>query len=111
MKLQGWTAMIIPGVVIGAGLASVRAQTPDELLQRSLAKLRAPELKIAYALHPEVCSIRKEDRRWIVSCEGVPIHFYRRYTLCDPGPPKECRPVPTTFTNCRSFYWYTPIHR
>jgi hypothetical protein len=40
-----------------------------------------------------------------VECEGVPIHFYQDLTLCDPGPPKSCGPVPTDYKNCRSFYW------
>ncbi|MHB8269675.1 hypothetical protein [Bradyrhizobium sp.] len=84
----------------------VRAQTPDELLQRSLAKLRVPELEIAYSLHPTVCSIgREQDQRWSAACEGVPIHFYRQITICDPGPPKQCGLAPANYTFCRSFYW------
>jgi hypothetical protein len=85
---------------------SVRAQTSDDLLQRSLAKLQAPELKTAYALHPDICSIgRKKDPPWTVMCEGVPLHFYRRTIVCDPGPPKQCRPAPDYYTDCRTFSW------
>ncbi len=102
-----WGAMAMVGIVaIGANRAPVCAETPTELLQRSLAKLPAPELKIAYALHPDVCTIGwPKDQKWIIECKGVPMHFYRQISLCDPGPPKACGPAPSTYTDCRSFFW------
>jgi hypothetical protein len=99
--------MAIAGIIgIAANSAPAYAENPGELLQRSLAKLAAPELKIAYALHPGICTIGwPKDQKWTIECKGVPIHFYRQISLCDPGPPKACGPMPSTYTDCRSFSW------
>lgn len=106
--------MVVVGIVVAVGIvaictnrAPVSAETPDELLQRSLAKLGVPELKIAYSLHPEVCTIGwPKDQKWTVECEGVPLHFYRQATICDPSPPVEaCGPATSTYIECRSFFW------
>src|ERR1700759_4868905 len=105
MKAHASISMVIVAAIIG-GLQPIRAETPEELLQHSLPKLQVPELAIAYRLHPETCSIgRNPNQGWTVACEGVPLHFYRQITLCDPGAPKQCGPPPATYTDCRSFYW------
>ena len=81
--------------------------SPSELLQKSLAKQPLPELKIAYALHPDVCAIElREEQKWTVECKGVPLHFYRQITFCDPGPPEACGPAPSTYSDCRTISWY-----
>lgn len=54
-------------VAVGVNPAPVCAETPGGLLQSSLAKLRAPELKIAYALHPDICTIGwPKDQNWTI---------------------------------------------
>ena len=113
MSVWRWGAVAMVGIVVMVGIvaigtnrAPVYAENPDELLQRSLAKLGVSELKIAYSLHPEVCTIgRPKDQKWTVECEGVPLHFYRLATICDPGPPEACGPATSTYTDCRSFFW------
>jgi hypothetical protein len=114
MSVWRWGAMAMVGIVImvgivaiGTNLAPVNAETPDELLRRSLAKLGVSELKIAYSLHPEVCTIGSlKDQKRIVECEGVPLHFYRMATICNPDPPDTCAPATSTYTDCRSFFWF-----
>jgi hypothetical protein len=106
MKVHASISMMMVAAVMGEGLQPIRAETPEQLLHHSLAKLRVPELDIAYRLHPEICSIGKTpNQQWTVACEGVPLHFYRQISLCDPGPPKQCGPPPATYTDCQSFYW------
>ncbi|AWO88243.1 MULTISPECIES: hypothetical protein [Bradyrhizobium] len=106
MKVPASIPVIMAAVVVVIGLEPIRAETPNQLLQLSLATLRVPELDIAFRLHPEICSIgRNPNQQWSVACEGVPLHFYRQISLCDPGPPKQCGPPPSTYTDCRSFYW------
>jgi len=101
-----FSMMLVVGVVMGGCSEPIRAETPQQLLKHSLAALRVPELEIAYRRHPETCSIgRSSDQQWSVTCEGVPLHFYREISLCDPGPPKRCGPPPATYTDCRTFYW------
>jgi hypothetical protein len=101
--------MAMVGIVAIGTWAPVYAETPDELLQHSLAKLGVSELKIAYSLHPDVCTIgRPKDQKWTVECEGVPLHFYQQATICDPGPPEApetCGPAQSTYTFCESFFW------
>jgi hypothetical protein len=103
VRIIASTAFIVAALTF---CCPIHAQTADRLLQQSLAKLQLPELKAAYALHPDVCSIDgKQHSPWTVMCEGVPLHFYRQTTVCDPGPPKECGPAPADYTDCRTFSW------
>jgi hypothetical protein len=112
MSVWRWNAMAMVGIIAIGGIVAIGAsrppayvETPSELLQHSLAKLPASELKIAYVLHPDVCTIgRPKDQKWTVECEGVPLHFYRQAAICDPGPPEACGPATSTYTDCRSFF-------
>jgi hypothetical protein len=90
----------------------VNAPSTEDAMQHSLKALEIPELEIAFALHPDACSIRKVNIwKWSAACDGVPMHFYQDITLCDPGPPKICGADPSSYTNCRSFYWDIDLDR
>jgi len=103
-----WYVVVITVALIGVGATGwkiITRPSTEEAMRLSLAEMHVPELGTAYALHPDTCGITKTLWKWTVACEGVPIHFYQDQTLCDPGPPKSCNPVPSGDKNCRSFYW------
>jgi hypothetical protein len=91
--------------------AVVTAPSDEEALKISISALNRPELKIAFALHPEYCTIRREGGTfgWSVSCAGVPLHFYRDQTLCDPGPPRQCGPMPASYEDCVTYEWLVDL--
>jgi hypothetical protein len=110
MKLRAWvgvTALIGAGAfVIWTAFRVIDAPSTEEAMRRSLAALGRPELEIAFALHPDACSITKASIwKWSVACDGVPMHFYEDITVCDPGPPKICGTAPSSYEDCVSFYW------
>jgi hypothetical protein len=110
MKLRamiGATALIgIGAFVLWTAFRVFNAPSTEEAMRRSLAALEKPELEIAFALHPDACSITKVSIwKWSAACEGVPMHFYEEITVCDPGPPKICSAAPSPYENCRSFFW------
>jgi hypothetical protein len=106
-----WYLVLGVVLLIAAGAAGWKvsklwtAPSTEEAMRRSFAQLRRPEVAIAYALHPDMCTITTTMWKWSVMCEGVPTHFYQDLTVCDPGPPKTCGPVPSDYEDCRSFYW------
>jgi hypothetical protein len=92
--------------VIWTAFRVINAPSTEEVMRRSLSTVGIPELEIAFALHPDACSITKASIwRWSAECVGVPMHFYEDTTVCDPGPPKTCGAAPASYENCRSFYW------
>jgi hypothetical protein len=110
MKLRAWlsvTALIGVGAfVIWTAFRVINAPSTEEAMRRSLRALEKPELEIAFALHPDVCSIKKVSIwKWSVACEDVPMHFYQNITVCDAGRPQICGPAPSSYENCASFYW------
>jgi hypothetical protein len=100
------SALIAAAYVIWTAFRVINAPSTDEVMRLSLSKVGIPELEIAFALHPDACSITKVSIwEWYVECSGVPMHFYEDTTVCDPGPPKSCGVAPPSYENCRSFYW------
>jgi hypothetical protein len=84
----------------------INAPSIEDVMRRSLSTVEIPELEIAFALHPSVCTITKVSIwTWSVACDGIPMHFYEDTIVCDPGPPKICGMVPPSYEDCRSFYW------
>ena len=109
MKLRamiGATALIgIGAFVLWTAFRVINAPSTEEAMRRSLAALEKPELEIAFALHPDACSITKVSIwKWSAACEGVPMHFYEEITVCDPGSPKICSAAPSPYENCRTFF-------
>lgn len=108
MKFNAWIVMLV-GAAAFVGWGAFRvisAPSADEVMRRSLSTVGIPELGIAFALHPDACSIKKVFIwKWSVECDGVPMHYYEDVTVCDPGPPKTCSPASPSYENCRSFYW------
>src|SRR4051794_11157797 len=95
MKLRarvGVSAFIaVAAFVTWTAFRVVNAPSTDEVMRRSLSTMAIPELQMAFALHPDACSITKVSIwKWSVECDGVPMHFYEDATVCDPGPPKIC---------------------
>lgn len=82
-----------------------RAPSTEQAMQGSLKELGLPELTTAVALHPDTCSIERSLWKWHVSCEGVPITFYRDRFQCDPGLPRNCTVEPSDERVCVSYYW------
>jgi hypothetical protein len=118
-QVKGELALKI-ALAIGVGLAClvgyfayavVTAPSDEEALKISISVLKRPELRIAFALHPEYCAIRREGPMagWSVSCEGIPLHFYQDLTLCDPGPPRQCGPMPASYVNCKTYEWLVDL--
>ncbi|KJC59475.1 hypothetical protein UP10_18445 [Bradyrhizobium sp. LTSPM299] len=106
-----WHIVLGAIVLIGVGwfgwktVRVATAPSTEEAMRLSLAELDLPELSAAYALHPDSCTISKTLWKWSVSCEGVPIYFYRDLRQCDPGPPRTCRTVPSDARVCVSYFW------
>src|ERR1700737_1109061 len=106
MKRLAWigiTALIgAAAFVIWTAFRVINAPSTEEAMRRSLAALEKPELEIAFALHPDACSITKVSIwKWSAACEGVPMHFYEKITVCDPGPPKICMAAHYLSEHCR----------
>lgn len=98
----GAIALVCIALVI---LSFVRAPSTEEAMRKSLNELGEPELATAVALHPDTCSIVRALWKWHVSCEGVPISFYRDRVHCELGPPRSCKMVPSDDQVCVSYYW------
>lgn len=81
------------------------APSTEQAMQGSLKELGLPELTTAVALHPDTCSIERSLWKWHVSCEGVPITFYRDRFQCDPSLPRNCTVEPSDERVCVSYYW------
>ena len=108
MKLDARVAVLIAAAAFVGWVAFrvIDAPSTDEVMRRSLSTVGIRQLEIAFALHPDACSIKKVSIwRWNVECDGVPMHFYEDTTVCDPGPPQTCSPASASYENCRSFYW------
>jgi hypothetical protein len=106
IKCLGVSALIAAAFVIWPAFRVINAPSTEEVMRLSLSKVGIPELEIAFALHPDACSITKVGIwEWHVECGGVPMHFYEDTTVCDPGPPEICGAAPPSYENCRSFYW------
>src|SRR4051812_22471625 len=107
MNPLGITALV--GVVAYAIWAAFKLIMPstEEAMQLSLKALGEPGLETAYTLHADACSITKVSIwTWSVKCEGVPMHFYQDVTFCESRLPRFCAPAPSSYGNCRSYYWY-----
>ena len=108
MKPLGITALVGVGAyAIWTAFKLVSAPTTEEAMHLSLKALEVPGLETAYALHADACSIAKVSIwTWSVECEGVPMHFYQDVTFCESRLPPICAAAPSSYTNCRSYYWY-----
>jgi hypothetical protein len=110
-RFSRWYFVLGACAMIGAGLVCwnvaevLLAPSTEEAMARSLAELDLPELKTAYSLHPDTCSITKTTWQWSVQCTGVPNHYYQDITVCDPGPPKTCGAMPSDYVDCRTYFW------
>lgn len=102
LSLLGAIAMMCIAFV---ALKFARAPSTDEAMQGSLKEHGLPELTTAFTLHPDTCSIERSLWKWRVSCEGVPITFYRDRFQCDLGLPKNCTLEPWDERVCVSYYW------
>ena len=107
MRTLGTAALVAVGAyAVWTAFRLVNAPSTEQVMQLSLKALRVPGLETAYALHNDACSITKASIwTWSVSCEGVPMHFYQDIALCESQFPRICAAAPSSFTNCRSYYW------
>jgi hypothetical protein len=111
MKLLSITALVGLGAyVIWTAFRLVNAPSTEEAMHLSLKALEIPGLETAYTLHKDACSITKTSLwTWSVECEGVPMHFYQDVTYCESRLAKVCAAAPSSYTNCRSYYWFIDL--
>ena len=107
MKTLGMAALVGVGAyAVWTAFRMVSAPSTEEAMQLSLKALEVSGLETAYALHNDACSITKVSIwSWSAKCEGVPMHFYQDVTYCESHSPRICAAAPSTYSNCRSYYW------
>ncbi len=111
VKPLGITALVsVVAYAIWTAFKLISAPSTEEAMQLSLKAMGVPGLETAYALHADACSITKVSIwTWSVECEGVPMHFYQDVTFCESRSPKVCAAAPSSYRNCRSYYWHIDL--